>query len=86
MYKTRLAALSELPLHSGSGFRYIPGRSAVKGSLAPGKLADFIVVDRDVLGVPTDELKDVKVLQSWVGGQQIYGKASLTRTNLATTN
>jgi predicted amidohydrolase YtcJ len=29
--------------------------------LALGKLADFIVVDRDVLRVPTDELKDVEV-------------------------
>jgi predicted amidohydrolase YtcJ len=55
----------------------------VKGSLAPGKLADFIVVDRDVLSVPADELKDVKVLQTWVGGQQIYGKASGVHTNAA---
>jgi len=43
-----------------------------KGSLTPRKLADFIVVDRDVLNVPADELKDVQVLETWVGGQRIY--------------
>ncbi len=43
-----------------------------KGLLAPGMLADFIVVDRDVLSVPADELKDVKVLETYVGGERIH--------------
>jgi hypothetical protein len=47
-----------------------------KGSLEPGKLADFIVVDRDVLTVPADELKDVKVLQTFVGGRLVYDRSS----------
>lgn len=47
-----------------------------KGALERGKLADFIVVDRDVLSVPSDELKDVKVLQTFVGGQSVYNGAS----------
>ena len=46
-----------------------------KGSLEPGKLADFIVVDRDVLHVPTDELKDVQVLKTFVGGELVFTKA-----------
>ena len=46
-----------------------------KGSLEPGKLADFIVVDRDVLSVPTDELKDVQVLKTFVGGELVSTKA-----------
>ena len=46
-----------------------------KGSLEPGKLADFIVVDRDVRSVPTDELKDVQVLKTFVGGELVSTKA-----------
>jgi hypothetical protein len=46
---------------------YAGFEEGIKGALAPGKLADFIIVDRDVLSVRTDELKDVEVLQSWVG-------------------
>jgi predicted amidohydrolase YtcJ len=47
-----------------------------KGTLEPGKLADFIVIDRDVLTVPADELKDVKVLQTFVSGRSVYDQLS----------
>lgn len=43
-----------------------------KGSLEAGKLADFIVIDRDIFTAPVDELKDVKVLHTWIGGQEKY--------------
>jgi hypothetical protein len=42
------------------------------GMLAPGAFADLIVVDRDVLAVPADELKDVKVLQTVVAGEVVF--------------
>ena len=45
---------------------------AKKGSLEPGKFADFIAVDRDVLTVSSDELKDVQVLMTFVGGETAY--------------
>jgi len=45
-----------------------------KGSLEAGKFADFIVIDRDPLSVPPQQLKDVQVLQTWVGGEMIYEK------------
>ena len=44
----------------------------MKGSLEVGKLADFVVLDRNLLDVPPDELKDVKVLATFVGGQAVY--------------
>jgi predicted amidohydrolase YtcJ len=43
-----------------------------KGSLEPGKLADFIVLDRDILTCPVDDVKDTQVLETWLGGRQVY--------------
>ena len=42
------------------------------GSLAPGKQADFIIVDRDVLTVPVEEFRETKVLQTVVAGKTVY--------------
>jgi predicted amidohydrolase YtcJ len=47
-----------------------------KGALELGKFADFIVIDRDVLSIPAGELKDVKVLQTFVSGQSVYDRLS----------
>jgi hypothetical protein len=44
----------------------------VKGSLEPGKLADFIVLDRDILTCPLDEVKDIQVEQTYLGGSRVY--------------
>ena len=43
-----------------------------KGSLEPGKLADFILLDRDLLNAPKDSLLSTRVLGTWVGGQKVY--------------
>ncbi len=42
------------------------------GSLAPGKYADLLVIDRDYLTVPADEIKDIKPLVTMVGGKIVY--------------
>lgn len=42
------------------------------GSLTPGKQADFIVLDRDVLQVPDKELAETRVLQTWFAGNQVF--------------
>lgn len=74
----RITVEQALTLYTRNG-AYAGFEEGIKGSLAPGKLADFIVVDRDVLGVPSDELKDVHVLETWVGGQKLYERTA-TRT------
>jgi predicted amidohydrolase YtcJ len=42
------------------------------GSLEVGKFADLIVLDRNVLKIPAEEIADVKVLQTVVGGRAVY--------------
>ncbi|MBZ5612844.1 MAG: amidohydrolase [Acidobacteriia bacterium] len=42
------------------------------GSLAPGMQADLVLVDRDLLTVAPEELKDAKVLWTMVGGVTVY--------------
>jgi len=44
----------------------------VIGSLAPGKQADLVLVDRDVLTVSAEELRDTKVIWTMVGGKTVY--------------
>lgn len=44
------------------------------GSLEPGKLADLIVLDRDILSVPHEEIKDIQVLKTIVDGKIVYEK------------
>lgn len=46
----------------------------IKGSIESGKLADFIVVDKDPLTIPHDMLKDVKVIMTVLGGEIIFKK------------
>jgi len=42
------------------------------GSLETGKWADFIIVDRDYFEIPAAEIDDIRVLQTWVGGQLVF--------------
>lgn len=44
----------------------------IKGSLEPGKLADFVVIDRDVMRCPANELKDIQALTTVLGGEVVY--------------
>ena len=42
------------------------------GSIAPGKRADLILLDRDVLTISPEEMRDTKVLWTMVGGKIVY--------------
>ena len=46
-----------------------------KGSIEPGKLADMVVISKDYLRCPVDEIKDIDALLTVVGGQVVYRNA-----------
>ena len=47
-------------------------REDVLGSLEVDKWADLIVVDKDYLAIPENQIKDIKVLLTLVGGKPVY--------------
>lgn len=47
----------------------------VRGSLEAGKLADFVVLDRDILECPPEEVAELKVLATYVEGEQVFERS-----------
>ena len=47
----------------------------LKGSLAVGRLADFVVMDRDLFTVPTDQILQAKADYTVVGGRVVWDRA-----------
>ncbi len=45
-----------------------------KGSLQPGKAADFIFLDKDLMKCPPDDILKTKVLATYVNGKKVYEK------------
>ena len=68
---TREEALKSITIWAAySGFQ-----EKVLGSLTPGKYADFVVLDQDIMRVPPELLLNTRVLQTWVGGTKVYEAA-----------
>jgi predicted amidohydrolase YtcJ len=42
------------------------------GSIEPGKLADIVVLDKDILTCELDEIKNTRTLLTMVGGEIVY--------------
>src|SRR2546421_9830275 len=55
-----------------TGSAYAQFAEKDKGTLSPGMLADFIVLDRDITKVPPEELLKTRVLRTVVGGKTVY--------------
>jgi predicted amidohydrolase YtcJ len=47
----------------------------VKGSITAGKLGDFVILEKDPHDVDPDELKQIKILQTVVGGKTVHSLA-----------
>jgi predicted amidohydrolase YtcJ len=46
-----------------------------KGSIEPGKLADMVVISKDYLSCPVDEIKDIEALETVVDGKAVFSRA-----------
>ena len=43
-----------------------------KGSLVPGKWADFVVLDQDLMNAPIDRTWQARVLMTWIAGEEVF--------------
>ena len=65
---TRVEALQADTLNPAFG----AFEESFKGRLAPGMVADFVVLDRDIMTIPAAEILQTKVLQTVMNGQVVY--------------
>jgi predicted amidohydrolase YtcJ len=47
------------------------------GGIAPGRSADLIILDRNPLRIPITQVHEVTVLQTYIGGEKVFDRASL---------
>ncbi len=65
---TRERALQSYTLNNA----YAAFEEDIKGSLTPGKLADIVVLSKDILSIPEDQIPDAEVVYTIVGGKVLY--------------
>lgn len=69
---TRMEALKAMTIWPA----YAAFQDSVLGSIKPGKLADFTVLDRDIMTVPANQILAAGVVATFVGGRQVYSRAA----------
>lgn len=52
---------------------WIAGEEAQRGSLAPGKLADFVVLADDITTIETERVSGTEVVATFLGGACVHG-------------
>ena len=62
---TRIEALESYTINGA----YAAFEENIKGSIEIGKLADFTVLDQDILTVEEDKILDTKILMTIIGGE-----------------
>ncbi len=58
------------------GAAFASGEEGSKGSITPGKLADLVVLDRDIFTCPADEIRQTQVAATVLDGKVVYGELS----------
>lgn len=65
---TREQALRLYTIHNA----HLTFEEHLKGSLEPGKYADFVILTTDLLSCPEEQLADIEVAATYVGGRKVY--------------
>jgi predicted amidohydrolase YtcJ len=50
-----------------------------KGTLSAGRLADFVILDRNIFDVPAEEIRSVRVYMTFAGGRQVFERSTPAR-------
>jgi predicted amidohydrolase YtcJ len=66
-----IGVMDALRLYTWNG-AYLGKEEDLKGSIEVGKLADMVVIDRDILSVPHEQIRDIRVEITIVGGEIVY--------------
>lgn len=61
------------------GSAWSTGHEGKKGQIAPGQLADFVILERDFLQVPDGEIASLRSALTAVGGEVVYASGDLAR-------
>ncbi|HXF06693.1 MAG TPA: amidohydrolase [Blastocatellia bacterium] len=67
---TREEALKSYTLNNA----YAAFEEKIKGSVTPGKLADLVVLSRDIMTIPEDQIPGTEVIYTIVGGKIVYSR------------
>jgi hypothetical protein len=63
------------------GGAYASHEERIKGSITPGKLADFVILTADPRTVPPDTIKDIVVEQTFIDGVVAYDRSTAASRN-----
>jgi predicted amidohydrolase YtcJ len=76
--ENRMSREEALRLYT-QGSSWFSTEEDVKGSLAPGQLADFAVLTSDFFSVPEEEIKDLQAVLTVVGGEVVYASEDFSQ-------
>lgn len=65
------------------GAAYAVHHEKEAGSLEPGKWADFVILSRDILTVPDEEILKTEVQATYVGGHEVYRRPTVGQSPVA---
>ena len=63
------------------GSAYAEFQEKEKGSIAPGKLADMVLLSQDIFSIPPEKIRDTKVLKTFVGGKLVWDASTASSSN-----